>query len=334
MKASLLQRRLGGGESAEALRERREAILAELGDIDAQLTHLEVAGDGKEIEGYLTVASEHSQCIKPYSLGSSHFSASSSCTSTVKWTYYAKYDVLLAPHGYCTKAKAETGSPVDFDLCQYSSGDYNKDKYHFKFDCDKDAHTCEGKIKSKKTHECLSFAHGYFYLQNCDSSDRTQQFTLGAATPSPTPHPTRHPTRHPTPSPTSSGGKVHIKHILSKKCMDVDKDDHLQISTCDNSKDQTWKYSNGKIKTKNGDECITITGDVADGAKLRLKNCDGGDDQKWELSPKGWFKSKVNDHFCIDVPGSATTTEGAKLQLGSCATWTLASDQRWELHDA
>jgi len=106
----------------------------------------------------------------------------------------------------------------------------------------------------------------------------------------------------------------------------------LQLEECDGSKGQTWKYKKSEhIKTKSGDKCVSIKGDVEDGGKVRLEKCDGSNKQKWELSPKGWFKSKVDSKLCIDVEGNNNVASGASLQLGNCNTWTIFSDQRWNL---
>eukprot|EP00928_Gymnodinium_smaydae_P039053 TRINITY_DN26772_c0_g1_i1.p1 TRINITY_DN26772_c0_g1~~TRINITY_DN26772_c0_g1_i1.p1 ORF type:complete len:367 (-),score=67.32 TRINITY_DN26772_c0_g1_i1:244-1344(-) len=297
---------------------------------DEASIHLE----GKEISGTLSVASE-SGCLSPDSMGSTHFHMASDCSSSSStWTYYKTYNVLLSPWNYCMRAKSSHSDPIEFDMCQHSNGDYEKDKYHVKFE-DCHGQSCHGYIKSAKDGKCLSHQDGYFHFKPCDHSDKKQRFVLDDSKPTPTTHPTHGPTSYPTYSPTGVDHAAQtIKHVLSGLCMDIKDGTHqLQISKCDGSKHQLWHYKNDKIKTKKGNQCVGIKGNIEDGGKLRLLECDNSEEQRWELSPKGWFKSKADPHFCIDVVGSMTTQEGSSLQVGTCMLLNLLSDQRWELHD-
>eukprot|EP00928_Gymnodinium_smaydae_P080642 TRINITY_DN642_c5_g1_i1.p1 TRINITY_DN642_c5_g1~~TRINITY_DN642_c5_g1_i1.p1 ORF type:complete len:329 (-),score=52.32 TRINITY_DN642_c5_g1_i1:39-1025(-) len=149
------------------------------------------------------------------------------------------------------------------------------------------------------------------------------------------PPPPPPPSTSPTPVPSSAQNKAHIKHVLSSRCMSVkDGTKKLELHDCDGSNGQEFVYKNSKIKTHHGKKCVAVKGKVEAGGKLHLEDCDNSDKQKWELSPNGWFKSKADSHFCIDVEGTMNTANGASLQVGECALWTLMSDQRWEVVDA
>lgn len=127
--------------------------------------------DNKGIQGKLSVKG-NSGCFNPWSLGSTKMSMAD-CDSAPTWTYYEKHKVLLAPNGYCVSAPPENS----YDQCQYSNGDYDKKKYHFKFECSHGK--CEGQIKSKKKDgKCLSHEDFQLQLRNCKHNDDNQIFTL------------------------------------------------------------------------------------------------------------------------------------------------------------
>eukprot|EP00928_Gymnodinium_smaydae_P095486 TRINITY_DN8227_c0_g1_i4.p1 TRINITY_DN8227_c0_g1~~TRINITY_DN8227_c0_g1_i4.p1 ORF type:complete len:217 (-),score=58.94 TRINITY_DN8227_c0_g1_i4:152-802(-) len=178
MRTSLLQTRrsaarAGELEQAAELQQQREAILRELSEIDAELAKLdgeqELVGHNKEYEGPLHVKGG---CLRPYSMGSVKFSTVD-CDSAPKWMYYKKYNVLLAPNGYCL----DVGHGFQMTLCQHSNGDYEKDKFHFEFERCVD-NKCTGTIMSLKKDKCLQYKDDELSLAHCHADDNAQHFTI------------------------------------------------------------------------------------------------------------------------------------------------------------
>ena len=119
--------------------------------------------------------------------------------------------------------------------------------------------------------------------------------------------------------------------VASGKCLTTakgssDNGTPVQISTCTDSNEQVWSYTNHTLRIF-GNKCLDVTdGVVNDGTKLQIWDCvPNSRNQKWSREGNQFVFAKT---YCLDVT-DGKTDNGTQMQIWTCYSNNI--NQQWSI---